>query len=74
MALRLWLPASPELDRANAVLHWLKQPGDVIGPNDVVALLGTRTELRAPKSAAVKSRSCSRPRASASPIVNLCSG
>jgi hypothetical protein len=56
------------------VLHWLKQPGDVIGPNNVVALLGTRTELRAPKTAAGQIEKLLVAGASASPIVNLCSG
>jgi pyruvate/2-oxoglutarate dehydrogenase complex dihydrolipoamide acyltransferase (E2) component len=51
MVVRLRLPASPELDRDHAMIHWLKQPGDVIRPNELVAVLGTGTELRAPQAA-----------------------
>jgi pyruvate/2-oxoglutarate dehydrogenase complex dihydrolipoamide acyltransferase (E2) component len=52
LAVRLRVPASPELRGAEAVIHWLKRPGDSIGRNEAVAVLGARTELRAPASAA----------------------
>jgi hypothetical protein len=52
MALRLRVPAAPELRGAESVIHWLKRPGDFIGPNEAVAVLGARTELRAPENAA----------------------
>jgi pyruvate/2-oxoglutarate dehydrogenase complex dihydrolipoamide acyltransferase (E2) component len=34
------------------VIHWLKRPGDLIGPNEAVAVLGAHSELRAPENAA----------------------
>ena len=52
IALRLRVPASPELRGAESVIHWLKRPGDAIGPNEAVAVLGPRTELRAPQNTA----------------------
>ncbi len=49
-AVRLRVPGSPELRGTDAVIHWLKQPGDVIGSNETVAVLGARSELRAPEN------------------------
>jgi pyruvate/2-oxoglutarate dehydrogenase complex dihydrolipoamide acyltransferase (E2) component len=46
------MPASPRLREAEAVIRWLKRPGDLVGPNEAVAVLGARTELRAPENAA----------------------
>jgi pyruvate/2-oxoglutarate dehydrogenase complex dihydrolipoamide acyltransferase (E2) component len=52
VAIRLRVPAAPELRGPNTVVHWLKRPGDVISPNEVVEVLGARMELRAPANAA----------------------
>lgn len=48
MAFRLGLPGRPVLARRGVAIRWLKRPGDAVEPDDLLAILASGEELRAP--------------------------